>query len=72
MKISELKELGFWEVLYLKNTYVLPMKHPPYNIYEINIWYNSETKHFTLNRILLNINSISELKTFLNFFKTKE
>lgn len=71
MKISELKELGFKEVLYLKNTYVLFMKYPPYNIYEINICYNSSTNNFMLNGILLNINSISELKTFLNFFKTK-
>lgn len=71
MKISELEKLGFEEVSYTTNTYVLPLKHSPYNIYAINILYNSSTNNFMLNGILLNINSIPKLKTFLNFFKTE-
>lgn len=72
IKISKLEELGFEEVSYMTNAYILPLGHSPYNIYSINIWYNSTTNNFTLNGILLNIKSISELKTFLNFFVTKE
>lgn len=71
MKISELKKLGFEEVSYMTNAYILPLGRSPYNIYSINIWYNSSTNNFTLNGILLNINSISKLKTFLKFFITK-
>lgn len=70
MKISELEKLGFEEVPYTTNTYVLPLKHPLYNIYKINIQYNSSTNIFTINGILLKIRTISKLKTFLNFFIT--
>ena len=68
IKTEQIKKLGFKKYLL---GYYLRIKSKEYPYWSLSICYDGTTKSFYCNGVDLNINSISELKTFLNYFITK-
>lgn len=69
MKIEDLKKLGFKKT-FIKRKYYLRLTNPDFSDWFCDLNYYELSNSFYLEKVKLKIQSLSDLKKFISYFKT--